>query len=196
MATLRPSPTADTQEARPTERPGEVSTDELLAKAAVALKAVQARVKEDRILGPLSTAKPDGPKSVELSTTTSESWEDFPTKSPTKPLGTTRGHGRLRISVYANLPGELPGTPFMPPKGCYWGSTYLLVPGTSAKVLVETVTSDPKAQRRLANMVIEELRKVGIPAQAKDDSKLDSFPQPPPGEKPPAAPGAPPVSPR
>jgi hypothetical protein len=173
----------------PTDQPSERSAEELLGKAAEAVKAVQTRVKEDRILGPLSTAKPhaDGPKSVELSTTTPESWADFPTKAG----GTTRGHGRLRISVYANLPGELPCTPFMPPKGCYWGSTYLLVPGTSAKVLIETVTSDPEAQRRLVKVVVQELAKVSITAHAKDDAKLDSVPEPPPGKTPRAAPGAP-----
>lgn len=161
-----------------------------LARAARALEAVQVRVKTDAILRPLSNAKlerGENPmvmsetppldkgepsftartakgKFVVISVETAETWDGFPTKAPHGTPPPVRRQGHLSIGVYENLPGRLAGTPFLPPPGCYRGNTYLSVPGTPAKVVVDTLTSDRKANQRLVDMVVEELAKVGIKA--------------------------------
>lgn len=187
----------------PKTNTGQPPEEDFLAKAAGAFKAVQARVKADAILRPLAEAKVetrgsaslwnDGRpmfalyevkgKVVAFSAETPEVFE-LPNKVAKGPVP---GHGRLAITIYENLPGSAAILcPFMPPPGCYLGRTHLSVPGTPAKVLVDTLTSDRGAHRRLVEMTIEELAKVGVTAKAKVgenpenvDSVGDPLPQPP-----------------
>jgi hypothetical protein len=156
---------------------------EFLAKAAAAVKSVQEKVKDDKILQPLENAKikqHEGSLSVQADTR--ESWPNF----PSKPRNLARGYGRLWLSVCADLPTTPTGTPFVPPPGCYAGSTWLVVPRTSSKILVSTTTSDPEAQRRLVDLVVKALGESGITACPADPEKVDSFPRPaakpPPGQ--------------
>lgn len=181
-------------------RPTQPERD-FLARAAGAIQAVQARAKTDVTLHPFAEAKlergenpmvmPEAPildkgmptfrahvakgRFVVFSVKTAEVWDGFPTKVPYGAAPRVRGHGYLTIGVYENLPGKLACTPFMPPQGCYGGSTYLSIPGTPAKVHVDTLTSDRKANQRLVDMVVEELAKVGIRAVPP---KNDMEPQP------------------
>ena len=142
-----------------------------LPKAASAMKAVQGRVKDDPALKPLAEAKPERndanvPKSIGLSI-----------------------HGRLRID--AILSSEMtPGTPLVPPKGCWYGNTRLRIPGKPGMVLIETVTGDSTAQRRLVHMMVGELANWGVNAHVEDDKNIDSHGQPidqPPAVAPPLA---------
>ncbi len=159
--------------------PAHAAGRDFLAKAATALKAVQEGVTDDKILGPLKKAKIEkGEGYLTIATDTAESWPNFPSKSRNlaRPV---RGYGRLRIDAYADFFKGPPGTPFIPPPGCHYGSTDLVVPGTSAKIMIETTTSDPGAQRRLVNLVVKELGKAGITARPSDPESVDSFPRPP-----------------
>lgn len=107
-------------------------------------------------------------KFIAISVETAETWDGFPAKTPHGASPPARRHGLMSIGVYENLPGRLAGAPFLPPPGCYRGNTYLSVPGTPAKVVVDTLTSDRKANQRLVDMVVEELAKVGIKAVPLD----------------------------
>ena len=73
---------------------------------------------------------------------------------------------------------KLPGTPFMPPPGCYSGASYLVVPNTPARILVETTTSDPEAQRRLVDLAVKELNNAGITARLEVPEKEGTAPGP------------------
>ena len=183
------------------ESPVQVAGQDFLAKATVALKAVQTKVKDDKILGPLTNAKVEEGKDYQTGngyltvfTKTPESWPNF----PSKPHNLARGYGSLRLDVYAELPKELSWTPIMPPPGCYCGRTYLVVPETQAKIVIWTTTSDPEAQRRLVNMIVKELGNTGIVARPSDPEKVDSVPRPPTGFGPPniPVPSSPPTQPR
>ena len=155
------------------ESPADAGAKDFLARAYTALKAVQAMVGEDKILAPLTKAKIEegsgGQGYLTINTETPESWPNF----PSKPRNLARGYGRLRIDVYAELPQVLPCTPFLPPRGCHYGSTYLIVPETSSKILVETTTSDPEAQHRLVGLIVKELGKAGITVRPDAAGKLD-----------------------
>jgi hypothetical protein len=141
------------------------SSQDFLAKATLALKAVQAAVKDDKILGPLAKAElKQDQGSVTIRTETLESWPNF----PSKPRNLERGFGWLRLEVNAELPKLLPGTPFFPPPGCHYGSTWLAVPGTQAKILVESTTSDSGAHRRLVELVAKELTAASIATRPND----------------------------
>jgi hypothetical protein len=153
---------------------------DFLAKAKVAMKAIQENVKDDKILSPIAKGTieegmgSNGESYLTIGVSTPESWPNF----PSKPKNLDRGYGRLRIDVYANQREKLPITPFMPPPGCFWGTTYLIVPNTPARILVETTTSDPAAQRRLVDLAIKEFSSAGITARLEVPDKEDIAPCP------------------
>lgn len=153
---------------------------DFLAKAKVAMKAIQQNVKDDKILSPIAKGTieeatgSNGGSYLTIGVSTPESWPNL----PSKPKNLDRGYGRLRIDVYANQREKLPITPFMPPPGCFWGTTYLIVPNTPARILVETMTSDPAAQRRLVDLAIKELNNAGITARLEVPEKQDIAPGP------------------
>lgn len=178
---------------------------DFLVRAATAIEAVQAKVKDDVILHPLSNAKikrgedptimsktpingvptyrTDTAKGQFISTSiqTAEAWDGFATKIPRGGAWQVRKHGYLTIGAYDNLPGSLTLCPFAFPQGCCGGDTYLSVPGTSAKVRVETLTSDRMAHRRLVDLVVEEMAKVGITVvRPKDGVSAPPASGPPP----------------
>ena len=180
----------------PNQSPVQVTAEDFLAKATVALNGIQAKIRNDKILCPLATAKVEEGKDYQtgkgyltIFTKTSESWPGFPSKNGPR----YRGFGQLRIDVYAELPKELPSCPFIPPAGCYVGSTYLVVPDTQSKIIVDSMTSDPAAQRRLVNVVAKELNNAGIAARPNDPEKIDSVPRPSTTPPPPSVPAKQPI---
>ena len=101
----------------PADGPSHVAEQNFLGKATVAMKAVQAIVKDDKILIPLAKGKIEhGDDYLMIRTPTSEKWPNF----PAKPQNLKIGYGWLRIDIYASRPERSPGTPFIPPPGCYW----------------------------------------------------------------------------
>ena len=161
---------------------------DFIVRAAGTIEAVQARVKADPILRPLSDAKlkasdrslrsrvlgvPDN-RYVALRAETSELWSDY--HSPKDVNKADRLHGLLSIYV-SEKPPEVEGMPahtFTPPSGCWSGKTRFSVSGMPARVDVVTRTSDRGAHRRLINILMEESAKMGIPLKPKDGEPLVS----------------------
>jgi hypothetical protein len=185
--------------------------EDFIVRAAGVIEAVQARVKEDPILGPLAGAVPksnqaswrsrllgvpdkDSNRYVCVRTETPEAWDDFPTKSLRGPAPRVHGHGWLSIEFSERPSRGMPACPFVPPRGCYYGSTQLSIPGSPAEAYVDTLSSDRQAHRRLINILTEESAKMGIRIKAKGDDPFvsrGSASQPPPPVRPGVTPGYP-----
>ena len=172
--------------------------EDFIVRSAAILEAVQEQVKDDPILKPLVRGRriPYPPPvrvlgylnrgSIRVDAETPDVFRDPYRRED----DTVSIHGWLRLGFDESYVWDPRwcATHLIPPAGDWGGETGLAVQGTKGGVYVGTLTHDPRAHRRLVDLVIAESAKRGWTLKPGPHSSLDSRNSDPAGPVPPALP--------